>query len=130
VRVDFDSSAASFHVGLEELLPRPVDIYEPNLVQTGKSETADLQFLRGNFLIANGVSYPTINAWVRKYELHGVEGLKESRGWKKYSKELKMLAVEFYLNREGSLEETCKKFDISSRPVLSRSIKRYTVEKR
>src|SRR5690625_3897142 len=72
------------------------------------------------------VSHTTIQAWIRKYQLHGVEGLKESTGPKTYSKELKMQAVEFYLNHEGNLEETCKKFDISSRSVLSRWVKHYT----
>lgn len=72
------------------------------------------------------VSDTTIHAWMRKYQLHGVEGLKESTSPKTYPKELKMQAVEFYLNHEGNLEETCKKFDISSRSVLSRWVKHYT----
>jgi len=72
----------------------------------------------------------TIKSWVRKYENDGVDGLKASRTWKKYSKELKVKAVEFYQNGGGSLRDTCKKFNISDPSVLRRWIKLYTSGKK
>lgn len=73
-----------------------------------------------------GVNKTTIQTWVRKYEVGGTDGLKETRRWKKYSQELKMEAVEYYLNGKASLEQTCKKFNISDPSVLRRWIKHYT----
>ena len=51
-----------------------------------------------------GISKDTLSNWVRKYKEAGVEGLEESRQWKKYSKELKEQAVSDYLNGLGSLK--------------------------
>lgn len=73
-----------------------------------------------------GVSQTTIQTWVRKYEADGADGLEETKGWKKYSQELKTEAVEYYLNGKGGLKPTCKKFNISDPSVLRRWIKHYT----
>ena len=51
-----------------------------------------------------GISKDTLSNWVRKYKEAGVDGLEESRQWKKYSKELKEQAVSDYLNGLGSLK--------------------------
>lgn len=72
------------------------------------------------------ISKSTLKSWIRKYQADGVDGLKESRSWKSYSAELKQQAVEFYLYKGGSLETTCKQFNISSHSVLHRWIKLYT----
>src|SRR5690625_4879556 len=64
------------------------------------------------------VDISTVKSWVRKYQAEGVDGLKESKKWKRYSKELKNRAVHFYLNGEGSLRTTCEKFNISDTSVL------------
>lgn len=72
------------------------------------------------------VDKTTIETWVYKYENDGVDGLKVSRSWKKYSKELKLKAVEFYQSGGGSLRNTCKKFNISDPSVLRDWIKLYT----
>lgn len=40
-----------------------------------------------------GVSESAINSWKMKYEKDGVVGLKESRTWNSYSKEVKEQAV-------------------------------------
>src|SRR5690625_4356140 len=58
-------------------------------------------------------NYSTIESWVRKYQANGVDGLKEAKNWKKYSKDLKRQAVESYLNGEGSQKIICEKFNIS-----------------
>ena len=72
------------------------------------------------------VNKTTIQAWVRKYQANGVDGLKEARKWSHYPKELKIQAVEFYLNGEVGLNTTCKKFNISDHSVLRRWINHYT----
>ena len=52
-----------------------------------------------------GVSESAINSWKMKYEKDGVVGLKESRTWNSYSKEVKEQAVLDYLYRKGSLTD-------------------------
>lgn len=73
-----------------------------------------------------GVSEPTIKSWEVKYEKKGVNGLKESRTWKKYSTLAKEQAVQDYLEGKGSLGDICKWYDISSHSVLQKWIKRCT----
>lgn len=72
------------------------------------------------------VSDFTIKSWVTKYQTEGIEGLTESRTWKKYSQSLKRQAVEAYLNQKGSMKDICARFKISHHSVLERWIKRYT----
>ncbi|MGY3781913.1 helix-turn-helix domain-containing protein, partial [Streptococcus gallolyticus] len=59
-----------------------------------------------------GVSESAINSWKMKYEKNGVDGLKESLNWKKYSQELKEQAVLDYLDGKNSLRTICQKYDI------------------
>ncbi|KXT76765.1 Mobile element protein [Streptococcus sp. DD11] len=73
-----------------------------------------------------GVSDTTIRDWVRKYKQDGIDGLKESRTWKKYSQELKEQAVQDYLEGRGSLTAIVEKYDISTHYVLRNWIKGYT----
>ena len=73
-----------------------------------------------------GISKDTLSNWVRKYKEAGVEGLEESRQWKKYSKELKEQAVSDYLNGLGSLKDLTEKYGISCDYVLRSWIKHYT----
>ena len=75
---------------------------------------------------AFGVNGDTIKNWIRKYQKEGVEGLKESHSWKKYSSELKEKAVTDYLAGRGSLSRIVEKYDISNHYVLRSWIKRYT----
>ena len=70
-----------------------------------------------------GVSESAINSWKMKYEKDGVVGLKESRTWNSYSKEVKEQAVLDYLYRKGSLTDICQKYDISAHSVLEKWIK-------
>ena len=46
------------------------------------------------------VNGDTIRNWIRKYQTEGVEGLKESHSWKKYTSEL---TVTDYLTGRGGL---------------------------
>lgn len=68
----------------------------------------------------------TLEEWIYKYESKGIDGLKESRTWKKYCIELKLQAVQDYLDGKYSLKECCRKYDISDTKVLREWIKRYT----
>ena len=73
-----------------------------------------------------GISKYSVRDWIRKYQTNGIEGLKESHTWKKYSSELKKSAVEDYLDGKGSTHTICQKYGISSTYVLRSWIKRYT----
>ena len=55
---------------------------------------------------AFGVNGNIIRNWIRKYQTEGVEGLKESHSWKKYTSELKEKAVTDYLTGRGSLSRS------------------------
>ncbi len=72
------------------------------------------------------VSMDTLYQWQMKYETYGIEGLKEANSCKSYSKELKEAAVLDYLNHGLSKGAIILKYQISSRSVLSRWIRKYT----
>lgn len=69
-----------------------------------------------------GVSQASFQTWIRKYKSEGVDGLKPSTTYKKYSKEIKYSAVTDYLGGTTSQEEICKKYKISSKVQLQRWI--------
>lgn len=71
------------------------------------------------------VAKRAIYNWVYRYEKYGVDGLKESTTCKKYSKELKLAAVEDYLNGDYSQGEVVRKYELSSLSLLQRWIKKY-----
>ncbi|SDB41050.1 Homeodomain-like domain-containing protein, partial [Streptococcus henryi] len=64
------------------------------------------------------VTIPTLERWIWRYQSDGVDGLKESHTWKKYSSDLKKSAVEDYLDGKGSTHTICQKYGISSTYVL------------
>ncbi|WP_342544302.1 IS3 family transposase [Lysinibacillus sp. FSL K6-4013] len=72
------------------------------------------------------VTKQTIQIWKIKYEVHGVEGLIEATSWTKYSKELKLEAVEDYLKERLTLLEILAQYKISSISVLKSWVKKYT----
>jgi len=71
------------------------------------------------------ISKTVINDWLRKYNASGIEGLRNGKGWKIYSEDTKLLAVEDVIIRGLSKHSTVKKYEISSRNVLERWIKCY-----
>lgn len=75
-----------------------------------------------------GVSSHTVREWIRKYRADGLDGLRESRTWKTYSRELKIAAVQDVLSGHCSLEEATRKHRISSNSVLRKWINKYTKE--
>lgn len=64
-------------------------------------------------------------AWLKKYQLYGVEGLKNSKKNKYYSEEIKIQAVQDYLKGKGSQSEVCRKYEISALGILQQWIKKY-----
>ena len=67
----------------------------------------------------------TVRDWIYKYEKYGIDGLKESKTWKRYPKELKLDAIHDYKSGQYSLEDVVKKYEISSDSVLLRWIRNY-----
>ncbi|MBU5437496.1 helix-turn-helix domain-containing protein [Tissierella sp. MSJ-40] len=72
------------------------------------------------------IYYTTFYKWKKQYEKQGIEGLRESRTWKKYSKRLKEAAVLDYLSGNYSLRDIIDKYEISSVSVLERWVNRYS----
>lgn len=75
------------------------------------------------------VTKKSLDQWVRKFKLHGAEGLKTIIKNKFYPTELKYQAITDYLNGIGSLFEICSKYNISSHSILQRWIKQYNSPK-
>ena len=75
-----------------------------------------------------GVSKQTFQDWIRKYETFGEKVFRRTEK-RRYSKELKLSAVQAYLNGEGSHAAICKKYGISSRKQLRNWIKMYNGHK-
>jgi transposase-like protein len=64
------------------------------------------------------VQHSTISEWQHKLEQYGIEGLKESTTWKRYSKDLK-------LSGNHSLREIARKYEISNSSALMKWINKY-----
>lgn len=75
-----------------------------------------------------GVRPHTVEAWIRKYRADGSDGLKESKTWKSYSKELRLAAIHDVLSGQYSIEAAIKKHQISCRSLLGQWISKYTNE--
>lgn len=71
------------------------------------------------------INKTTVSEWVRKFNESGMDGLENGKGWKQYSEELKLEAVEDVLIRKKSLSSVVKKYEISHNSVLKRWIKVY-----
>ncbi|TFI61489.1 transposase [Carnobacterium divergens] len=62
---------------------------------------------------------------MHKYKLNGLEALKESKTWNRYSEELKYEAIKSVLSEKKSILEVTNKFGISNHSVLSQWISKY-----
>ena len=71
-----------------------------------------------------GVSWGTLREWVRLYKTRGIAGLTPAKKNRKYSAEVKRLAVLEYFEY-GSQHTICEKYDISGRSMLQNWIKQY-----
>lgn len=63
--------------------------------------------------------------WRYNYETYGIDGLKESRIYKKYSKELKEQIVLEYLSGKHSQGELVKKYGLADKSVLKNWLNNY-----
>jgi transposase-like protein len=88
------------------------------LYKDGHQSIADIT---AKFLVDPG----TIRDWKRRYEVNGEDGLEEALSWKRYSKELKLAAVNDYLLGHYSLSTVIQKYNVSSTAVLRKWIKKY-----
>lgn len=74
------------------------------------------------------INYSTIQEWVRKYKLFGVNGLLTERINTKYSDEIKAKAINDFRNENGSLRDICIRYNISSHSILRKWIKQNTCD--
>ena len=72
-----------------------------------------------------GVDHHSIRNWVSIYQYDGSTGLLNQPKNRSYSKDLKISAINDYLNGEGSLQDICTKYGIRSHRQLSDWIKVY-----
>lgn len=82
-----------------------------------------------NFCQKYNISKKTVKKWIYLFQTYGIDGLRGSSGWKRYSKELKMAAVLDYLSGDYSETEIIRKYEISSDSVLNRWIKHYNLHR-
>ncbi|MEY8738510.1 IS3 family transposase (plasmid) [Niallia taxi] len=71
------------------------------------------------------VHHATVLEWKYKFDTFGLEGLKESSAWKKYSEELKLSAIKEYLSGGSSIREVSRMYEISHPSVLRSWIRKY-----
>jgi len=71
------------------------------------------------------ISPATYYNWRCNYNEYGIDGLKESKTWKSYSKELKEHAVNDYLSGKYSQAQVVSKYEISDRKVLLDWVNKY-----
>lgn len=91
-------------------------IYAVNLYRDGKESQRGIAAMFG-------VSIASVQQWIRNYESMGSDAF--TKGYKKYSKDLKLQAVLEYLEGQGSLNDLCKKYKIRSKGKLQTWIKKY-----
>lgn len=71
------------------------------------------------------ISPTTFYNWRYNYDEYGIDGLKESKTWKSYLKELKEHAVNDYLSGKYSQDQVVRKYEISDRKVLLDWVNKY-----
>ncbi|WP_459127370.1 transposase, partial [Latilactobacillus curvatus] len=60
----------------------------------------------------HGINHKTLERWRDRYSRDGINGLKEAKKNKHYSKELKLKVVHAYLIGEGTFDELANKFGL------------------
>ena len=101
-------------------------IYSPEEKFQIISEVMDSRRSVNSIAKKHALSQKTINDWIRKYNDGGLEGLKESKTWKRYDNTLKQEAVLTVINKKMSIFQATMFFQISSTSVLRGWISRYT----
>lgn len=88
----------------------------------------------------DGSSYPflaekynigktTLQQWVSKYRLYGIDAFIKAPGNSSYSSDFKKMCVDAVLSEEGSVNDIVARYNISSREVLRRWIMRYNANR-
>lgn len=72
-----------------------------------------------------GISISALKDWRRNYQRFGNVGLERQSRNRAYSTEVKLQAVQAYLNAEGSLNDIIKRYGIASRTQLRDWITKY-----
>lgn len=74
---------------------------------------------------ACGINNSTLETWVRNYQSIGKDAF-YSKGWTKRTSQEKEIAVQAYLDGEGSIRDICKKYKICDTKILRSWILKYT----
>lgn len=101
-------------------------LYSPEEKYQIISEVMDDRCSVNSIAKKHALSWKTINDWIRKYNDGGLEGMKESKTWKRYDNTLKQEAVSAVINKKMSIFQATMFFQISSTSVLRKWISRYT----
>jgi len=72
-----------------------------------------------------GIRLSTFQAWLRKYEMNGPDGLYPRKRNTSYPSSLKLEAVREYLDGGGSMDAMCRKYGIASHSILQQWIALY-----
>lgn len=78
--------------------------FKMKVITVYKNEIYSISELCSTF----NVTFTTIKNWISRYEKYGIDGLKESKTWKRYSKELKLAAIKDFESSQYSLREIIK----------------------
>lgn len=73
----------------------------------------------------HNISVYTFYKWRYNYEKYGIDGLKESRTWRSYSKELKEQAIKDYSSGKYSQGEIVRKYELPDKSVFKNWINKY-----
>ena len=76
-----------------------------------------------------GVGKTTLQQWVAKYRIYGIEAFANKSGNASYSSDFKTKCVESVLSGIGSVDDIVAKYNISSREVLRSWIKSYNANR-
>ena len=76
-----------------------------------------------------GVGHTSVEDWIRNYRTRGEEAFSHRQGNSTYSSAFKIRCVEAVLRSEGGVDDIVTKYNISSRSVLLRWIKRYNANR-
>ena len=66
----------------------------------------------------HSIGTKTLQEWVAKFRVHGIDAFITQTGNASYSSDFKMMCVEAVLSGEGSIDDIVAKYRISSRGVL------------
>lgn len=83
-----------------------------------------------NFLATKyNIGRTTLQEWVAKYKIYGIEAFAVTQGNSAYTAEYKFLCVKDVLSGKGSIDEIVAKYNISSRQILRDWIMKYNANR-